>query len=89
MSNPRYKISSNVILYSDEDLFVVYDSKGGKVFELNEVAFYICEKCNHPIDLKAICDLVSQEYTVDFDLVEVDTKEILSQFLENNIVCLV
>lgn len=85
----KYIQNKTIIQSAIGDEVVMMDIDSGFYFGLNTVASVIWSKLETAIGFDELIDQLLGIYIIDRQTCEVDTKELLDQFLEKNIIKLV
>ena len=82
----KYIQNVEVIQSKIGDEVVMLDMKSGFYFGLNSVASSIWELMKVEISFDALIDELMTQYDVERTLCEVDTQELIDEFLDKNII---
>jgi hypothetical protein len=85
----KYIQNKKVIQSKIGEEVVMLDMDSGLYFGLNSVASIIWVKLEKPISFEEIVDQLLEEYGIDRQTCETDTKVFWDQLLDNNIIKLV
>jgi len=85
----KYIQNKKIIQSKIGEEVVMMDMDSGFYFGLNSVASAIWAKLEHEITFDDLVEELLKEYTVEKTLCENDTKELLEQFREKNIIRIV
>jgi hypothetical protein len=87
--NTKYIQNKKVIQSKIGEEVVMLDMDSGFYFGLNSVASIIWSKLEIPISFEEIIDQLMNEYNIDRQTCEIDTKAFWNQLLEKDIIKLV
>jgi hypothetical protein len=85
----KYIQNKKVIQSKIGEEVVMLDMDSGLYFGLNSVASIIWVKLEKPISFEEIVDQLLEEYSIDRQTCETDSKVFWDQLLDNNIIKLV
>ena len=85
----KYIQNKKIIQSKIGEEVVMMDMDSGFYFGLNSVASEIWAKLEHEITFEALIEELLKEYAVEKTLCEHDTKELLEQLREKNIIRIV
>lgn len=86
---PTYIQNAEIIQSKIGDEVVMLDMASGFYFGLNSVASVIWQKMEEGISFEALINQLMEEFQVERDLCEKDTRELIDQLLEKNIIRIV
>ncbi len=78
-------ISENVGLKEDDDV-MLYNSETEDVHVVNSTAYEIFSELKQPKSTTELIDIIKNRYSIDDDFIQDDIKELLSDFLQKNII---
>lgn len=88
-AHPIYIQNAEIIQSKIGDEVVMLDMASGFYFGLNSVASVIWQKLEKGISFDALIGQLMEEFQVERALCEQDTKELINQLLEKNIIRIV
>jgi hypothetical protein len=85
-THPSYIQNAEIIQSKIGDEVVMLDMTSGFYFGLNSVASVIWQKMKEGISFEALINQLIEEFQVERELCEKDTRELIDQLLEKNII---
>lgn len=82
----KYKRNNNTIAGKLDDGLVMMDIEKGKYFSLNPVATRIWELLEQPKELNDLCNILMDEYDVESEQCESETRACLKKLAEIGLV---